>query len=153
HLALIRARVVAGDRGLAEQTARAIDDALAAPHDADKVRDDGRDMRRRVAEAHRSAAESPYQVKYGPGRLMDLEMVLQVGALITGLTGRQGSREQIAALAETGWLSAGQAASAERARRLYAAVQQAARLTVGGVFNPDHAGPGACELMCRTAGA
>ena len=39
-------------------------------------------MRRRLAEAHEAAAANPWEVKLGPGRMMDIELLAQTGALI-----------------------------------------------------------------------
>ena len=82
HLALTRARVVAGPADLGEEVAAAIAAVLAHPHDAAKVLADAADMRRRLAEAHEAAAADPWEVKLGPGRMMDIELLAQTGALL-----------------------------------------------------------------------
>ena len=74
HLALTRARVVAGSPALGARVAAAITETLTRPRDETKVLADVRDMRRRLAEANESAAAEPWEFKLGPGRMMDIEL-------------------------------------------------------------------------------
>ncbi|HET9069039.1 MAG TPA: bifunctional [glutamine synthetase] adenylyltransferase/[glutamine synthetase]-adenylyl-L-tyrosine phosphorylase, partial [Amaricoccus sp.] len=67
HLALTRARVVAGPARVGEEVAAAIAAVLASPRDGDRVLADAADMRRRLAQAHEAAAADPWEVKLGPG--------------------------------------------------------------------------------------
>ena len=85
HLALTRARVVAGPRAVARAVAAAIAEVLAAPARRREGARGRRDMRRRLAEAHEAAAANPWEVKLGPGRMMDIELLAQTGALIHDL--------------------------------------------------------------------
>ena len=87
HLALTRARVVAGPAALGEAAHAAIAEVLAEPHDPARVLADAADMRRRLAEAHGAAAANPWEVKLGPGRMMDIELLAQTGALLHDPTG------------------------------------------------------------------
>jgi glutamate-ammonia-ligase adenylyltransferase len=77
HLALTRARVVAGPPELAARVQHAIAEVLSRPHDPEEVLKDARDMRRRLAEAQEAAAAEPWETKLGPGRMMDIELLAQ----------------------------------------------------------------------------
>ena len=110
HLALTRARVVAGPADLGEEVAAAITAVLAHPHDAAKVLADAADMRRRLAEAHETAAADPWEVKLGPGRMMDIELLAQTGALLHEPTGLRSPRRMLARLGQLGWIAAPDAA-------------------------------------------
>ena len=116
HLALTRARVVAGPRAARPvEVAAAIAEVLDRPHDAAKVLADAEDMRRRLAEAHEAAAANPWEVKLGPGRMMDIELLAQAGALIHGPRRARSPRRM---LGEARRRRAGsRAADAARARR------------------------------------
>ena len=83
HLALTRARVVAGPAALGDGGRRR---HRRGPRRAARRRArllaDAADMRRRLAEAHEAAAANPWEVKLGPGRMMDIELLAQTGALL-----------------------------------------------------------------------
>ncbi len=75
HMALTRARPVAGDRILCGGAAQIIDEVLRRPRDPGKLAVDVADMRRRIA------AENPrpslWDLKNRPGGLIDLEFIVQ----------------------------------------------------------------------------
>jgi glutamate-ammonia-ligase adenylyltransferase len=75
HMALTRARPLAGDPALCERIAAAIRMALTRPRDPEKLLADVADMRRRIAEAH--PAPSPWDLRNREGGLVDLEFVVQ----------------------------------------------------------------------------
>ncbi len=75
HLALTRARVVAGDAALMKQTADALREINETPRDREKIRTDTLDMRRRVLKEHGS--DNPFAIKHAIGGLMDLEFLCQ----------------------------------------------------------------------------
>ena len=110
HMALTRARVVAGPPGLAEEVADAVAAVLTRPQDTARVRSDAADMRRRLAEAHEPAAANPWEVKLGPGRMMDIELLAQAGALTHGLAGQRRPRQMLQRLGALGWLGRPEAA-------------------------------------------
>lgn len=94
HLALTRARVLAGEPSLAgevEAYRRAI---LVAKGQGTKVRGDVAEMRVRLQGA--KPAQGAWDAKNGPGRIMDIELAAQTCALITGSPARSVER-QIAA--------------------------------------------------------
>jgi glutamate-ammonia-ligase adenylyltransferase len=80
HMALTRARVVAGPIELRGRIEHIIRDTLTAPRDGDKVRSDVADMRRRIEEHHGVSGQGRaglWQVKYVRGGLVDVEFVAQ----------------------------------------------------------------------------
>lgn len=74
HMALTRARVVAGEDDASEAAAAAIRAGLMRPHDADKLRGEVTSMRADMHAAHPKTG--PLDVKRGAGGLIDLEFVV-----------------------------------------------------------------------------
>ena len=94
HLALTRARVLAGEPGLAggvEAFRRAL---LVRKGQGPRVRADVAEMRARLAAA--KPAQGAWDAKNGPGRIMDIELAAQTLALLSGSPARSVER-QIAA--------------------------------------------------------
>jgi len=75
HMALTRARPVAGDMALREQIADAIGSVLAAKRDPTRLLVDVADMRRRIADEN--PRPSSWDLKYRRGGLIDLEFIAQ----------------------------------------------------------------------------
>src|SRR4029077_12039223 len=75
HMALTRAGPVAGDAALFERVALAITAALTAPREPRRLLLDVADMRQRIAEEN--PRPSPWDLKNGPGGLLDLEFIVQ----------------------------------------------------------------------------
>ena len=75
HMALTRARPVAGDAALCRRIAETIDAVLHSPRDPDRLLVDVADMRRRIAAEHPRL--SPWDLKNRSGGLIDLEFVAQ----------------------------------------------------------------------------
>jgi glutamate-ammonia-ligase adenylyltransferase len=152
HLALTRARVVAGPPALAGAVGAAITEVLTRPHDAAKVRVDAADMRRRLAEAHEAAAGNPWEVKLGPGRMMDIELIAQAGALINGLDGVRRPRRMLDRLGALGWLSRPDAAQLTHALDRLATLQQLGRLASDHTIDPAEGGDGLVRLVLGATG-
>ncbi len=79
HMALTRARPVYGSSAAHAALTRVIDDALAAPRDRLKLRDEVVLMRAEIAR-HKPPL-GPFDVKLGAGGLVDYEFALQFGQL------------------------------------------------------------------------
>src|SRR6516225_11054892 len=75
HMALTRARPVAGDMALREQIADAIGSVLAAKRDPTRLLVDVADMRRRIADEN--PRPSLWDLKNRRGGLIDLEFIVQ----------------------------------------------------------------------------
>jgi len=82
HMALTRARVVAGDSDLGAKIYKEIARILTSARDQNKLVTDVADMRRRIAAQHRPS--SPWDVKYRYGGLIDIEFIAQYGQLLHG---------------------------------------------------------------------
>jgi glutamate-ammonia-ligase adenylyltransferase len=146
HLALTRARVVAGDTGLAVDVEAVRARVLAAKaHGADVAANVG-DMRRRIAAA--KAPDGAWDAKIGAGRLQDVELAGQMVALQAGQTARQ-TAQQVAA----GGLDAADSAALLGAAGLCWTVQSAAQLVVGGGLDTAKLGEGGLRFILRETGA
>lgn len=102
HLALSRARPIAGSADLMQQTIKMIDDILAAPRQAQQIWLDVQDMRDRLfaAKPHQSQLDG----KNGPGRLQDIELFAQ-GALLQIKQGCGSTHDGLNVAAEKGLIS------------------------------------------------
>ncbi|WP_112322663.1 bifunctional [glutamine synthetase] adenylyltransferase/[glutamine synthetase]-adenylyl-L-tyrosine phosphorylase [Oceanibium sediminis] len=153
HLALSRARVVTGDEPVCEALEKAVRDALVTPRDRDKVLQDVAQMRARIAAAKPDAVKDPWEVKEGPGRMLDIELWLQTGKILHPEVTAVAPVEMIAPLQDAGWLSAEEARVLEQGLNRLTAVQQIARLTVSGPLDPEAAGLGLQRLLLGATGA
>ncbi len=149
HLALTRARPVAGGIGIRAEIEEIRLEVLAQPRDAAKVLTDVRDMRRRLAEA--KGQQGPLDVKRGPGGMQDIELLSQTGALLTAAHARR-TPPQLHAAARKGWLSRTEADQLIATYRLQRSVQSVGRLLIDGPLNPDTLGQGGREVMARETG-
>jgi glutamate-ammonia-ligase adenylyltransferase len=147
HLALTRARVVAGPHELSGRVAEAIDAVLTVERAPEQVLADVRDMRRRLAEAKTAQAADPWEVKLGPGRMMDIELLAQTGALLNGLTRLSRPRRMLSRLGRIGWLTGPEADALEGAHSAFTATQQILRLASDRTRDPAEMGPGLVALL------
>jgi len=107
------------------------------------------DMRARVAGA--KPPEGPWDVKLGPGRLLELELVAQAGNLLAA----QGARGPVPGLrgaVASGWLDAAGGAALEAAHGLCSTLQMAARLFGDGPLDPDRIGRAGADFVLRETG-
>ncbi len=149
HLALTRARVVAGEPGLARDIEAFRADFIARPRDVDQVLREVSEMRARLA-----AAKSPagiWDVKNGPGRLLDIELMAEAGALLAGSAERDVASGLQGAVA-AGLLEVAQAQVLRTAYDLFWQVQCATRLLSGKVIEADTIGQGGTAFLCRATG-
>lgn len=149
HLALTRARPVAGTDSLSDDVGAFRDTLIAAPRDRAGVLRDVSDMRARLADAHPRLAR--WEVKLGPGRMQDIELFAQAGALIAGLPDRA-TLDQIGCCVAAGLIGEDQAARLREAYRLVRGVQQAARLLTDRALDMDEIGEGGRAFLLREAG-
>jgi len=152
HMALLRARVIAGESDVMAATKAAIDQTLALPRDTAQVFGAVAEMRQRLAEAKSKDASNPWEVKFGAGRLMDVELLLQAGVLICGIQNTRQPVEMAIALADNGWLSNVDKDQVLAALDLYTILQQIGRLAVEGGFTPDKAGRGVMSFVLKATG-
>ncbi|MBI1418346.1 MAG: glutamine-synthetase adenylyltransferase [Limimaricola sp.] len=148
HLALSRARPVAGAESLMSEIEAFRCKILAEKAQGAGVLTDVAEMRARLAEARPGGA---WDIKDGPGRLMDVDLLAQTAALRAGSPARD-SASQIAAGVATGWLSDADAAALNAAIGLFWPLQAAVRLLTGGALDPDDLGEGGRHLVLRETG-
>ncbi|MDQ2089107.1 bifunctional [glutamine synthetase] adenylyltransferase/[glutamine synthetase]-adenylyl-L-tyrosine phosphorylase [Marimonas arenosa] len=147
HLALTRARVVVGDAALSADI-EAFRVALLGEKGADraKVLVGLADMRERIAAA--KAPSGPWEAKIGPGRLQDVELCAQAGALMAGKSGRDVGSGLAAGVA-IGWLSDADEAALGAAYELCWQVQAVSKLLSEKPLAEDEIGKGGVAMLRR----
>ncbi len=149
HLALTRARVVAGGAELGAEIENFRTELLAGQSDAAKVLEDVLDMRQRLAAD--KPGKGAWEAKLGAGRLMDIELLAQTAALLAGEPAR-GVAEQLLAGERIGWLGSADRAALVDAHGLLRSLQSATRLLTEGALDPDIIGKGGMAFLLRETG-
>ena len=149
HLALTRARVLAGEPSLAAEVEAFRREILARKGQGDTVIKDVADMRARLAQA--KPGTGGWDAKFGPGKLMDIELLAQTMALITANPARQVER-QIAAGGKAAKLSQSEQTALLDGYRLCWRMQAASKLLSDKPLDPDHLGEGGRAFLLREAG-
>lgn len=150
HLALTRARPVAGEAVLGDEIEAFRRELLARPRDRAQTLKDVADMRARLAEARPGCL--PLDAKAGPGRLQDIELFAETGALLTGSPKRH-IADQLAAAGRAFDLGGKETALLDEAVALFWRVQAAARLVAGeGSVKSETTGAGAGSFLLRETG-
>ncbi|MGL4235533.1 glutamine-synthetase adenylyltransferase [Tabrizicola sp.] len=149
HLALTRARVLAGDASLGGEVEAFRRALLVAKGQGAKVRGDVAEMRMRLQAA--KPAEGLWDAKNGPGRMMDIELAAQALALMSGSPAR-GVEHQIAAGAGR-LLPDSDAQAMTGAYRLMWQVQAATRLLGDRAMDWDNLGEGGRAFVLRETAA
>lgn len=150
HMALTRARAIAGDAALCARVEGIRAGVIADKADAAKVRADAAEMRGRLAASGR--AGGTWALKEAPGGLQDIELLGQAVALAAG-AGDRATTAQLSHAPDLGWLTAQQTQSLIDAHGLFARVQAAARLLTEAALDPDAIGAGGREFLARVADA
>ncbi|MFQ5567947.1 MAG: glutamine-synthetase adenylyltransferase, partial [Paracoccaceae bacterium] len=146
HLALTRARVVAGPPDLAADVGRAIRAALAGRKGDAEVLEQARGMRARLLAAHAGERRNPWALKHAAGGLMEIEFLAQTGVLYHGLTCRAAGAA-LPALAASGWIGEDEAAALGEALALMQRLQQIERVALETPVDPETAGEGLRRAM------
>ncbi|KJZ20295.1 [protein-PII] uridylyltransferase family protein [Loktanella sp. S4079] len=146
HLALTRARAVAGNPELAQEIEAFRVSLLADKGRGPSVLADVADMRRRIAEAKPDAGA--WSAKIGAGRLQDIELFAQTACLRAGVAARTVD-EQLQSGVADGWVNAADAQALTQAAGFMWRLQAVARLLTGGPLRPDEIGEGAKRLILR----
>ena len=148
HLALTRARVLAGDVTLAAEVEAFRREVLVAKGKGPTVRDDVAAMRARLAAA--KPAKGSWEAKNGPGRMMDIELCAQMMGLIAGSPAR-GVERQIAAGAAAGLSQSDQRVLLDAYRLLWQ-MQCAGRLLTHEALDLAALGDGGRDFVLRETG-
>ena len=147
HMALTRARIVAGDAELASRVDAEIEAVLAMPRDAARVRRDASEMRKLIAQEKPPAND--WDLKLIPGGLIDLEFIAQVATLCGDVAdgGRHPATvEGLSRLAD-GFADQQARDDLVAAHNLYTTLTQIIRLCLTGSFEPEDVPPGLADLM------
>lgn len=155
HMALTRARVVAGTPEFRTRIRLAIRDVLAAPRDAAKLRSDIADMRRRTRKE--KPGTGTLEIKDRSGGLVDIEFVTQYRLLLNApvrpdlLTGN--TVDALERLAGAGLMPALDAARLIRAAKLWQGLQTMMRLIGVRGTEPQDLPAAVQAVLVRTTGA
>ena len=147
HMALARARVVAGDAELSAEIEAEVAEILALPRNKAKIAAEAAEMRALIEEE--KPPHDLWDLKLVPGGLIDLEFIAQVAVL----TGQVEGEGRVTGTGTTlGRLSPGFADSQTRqdltdAWSLYLALTQMIRLCLTGPFEKDDSPPGLIDLL------
>ncbi len=153
HMALTRARVIAGSPDLAVRAAHAIRAALTRPRDVARLRQDVREMRGLIAAE--KGTDDIWDIKQVAGGLVDIEFIAQYlmlreapgdPSVLATHTG-----EALRLLAHAGHLAAADAATLLAAIALYDSLTQVLRLAHEGVFRPSETSAPLRALLARVA--
>ena len=147
HLALTRARAIAGAPDLLADIAAVRRAVLADKAAGDTVLADVADMRARIAAA--KPPQGAWDAKIGAGRLQDIELLAQTACLRAGC-GETDLEAQLQA--GIGWLSAAESAALAQGYALFWRLQAAARLLTGGALDPAELGEGGVRFILRETG-
>ena len=154
HLALTRARCVAGPAGLCERVEAELRAIRCAERDPERLLAEVADMRRRIEKEH--PAKTIWSVKFAPGGLIDLDFIAQYLQLRHAAekpavlsTSTQHAFENLGA---AGVLETARAARLVEATRFLRQVQEALRLTVGPAFDADALTPTLQAALATSVG-
>ena len=149
HLALTRARGITGPPGLVADIEAFRAEILARPRALPLICREVSDMRARLA-----ASKAPtgwLDMRNGPGRLQDLELLAQAGHLLAGQPTR-GALHGLAEAEAAGWLSGDEASLLSETYALYWSLHMATRLIGLAPGETGTIGRGAADFLCRSAG-
>jgi glutamate-ammonia-ligase adenylyltransferase len=153
HMALTRARVIAGDAGLAREIADVVAGTLRAGRESQKLAREVRQMRELIAREKGGAA--PWDLKLVSGGLIDIEFTAQYLTLAHAHARPElldvSTRATLAKSGELALISREDAASLIDAHRLYTDATQIMRLTVAGPFDAAHAASGVKRRIASAA--
>ncbi|PPQ36405.1 glutamate-ammonia-ligase adenylyltransferase [Rhodoblastus acidophilus] len=154
HMALTRARPVAGDLSLCAEVRETIDAALYVNRDFADLAKEAREMRALIEKE--KGFSGPWDLKLAPGGQLDIEFIAQTLALAHGAHRRalraQGTADILAAAAGHG-LDPHSADQLREALALFSKVTQWLRLSLGEGGDPVHAAEGVKRRLAAAAGS
>jgi len=150
HLALTRARVVAGDARLATEVEGFRRALLAQKGQGAGVRADVAAMRARLQAARPVVTD--WEARNGPGRLLDTDLIAQTAALVSG-SGARMPGVQLRAGVDSGFLSGDDGHTLGEAARLFWTMTCALRLLCDRPTAPEDLGEGGRAFVLRETGA
>ncbi len=154
HMALTRARVIAGHPALQTRLQAALTRILARPRDPEKLRTDILDMRQRILQQYRG--DNPWDLKYYRGGQVDIDFAAQYLQLRDGhdhpeiLLRNPGTA--LATARDSGLIDAGAADDLIAAAQLWTRLQQMIRLLAGGHIDEAKLPPPSQRHLADVAG-
>ena len=154
HLALTRARPIAGPPDLREHLRQIIREVLTTPRDRAKAAADLREMRAMI-EKEKGTSDS-WQTKTHKGGLVDVEFIAQFLQIVHAAENPgildQNTANALQRLVAAGFLSATDGDTLLTAAALYQHVSQILRLCTEGRFDPSDAPRDLIDLLLHTTG-
>ena len=155
HMALTRARLVAGAPRLAAKVEAAIRRRLTTRADAATIIADAREMRAKVAAQY--PGRTIWDLKYAPGGLMDIEFIAQTLQLVHARAHPEILDTNIIAalhkIAQAGLLAPADATALIAAAELQQALTQTLRIALDDTLKAEEASPGLKQLLARAGDA
>ena len=152
HMALTRARPIAGDKALIARAQKQITGIIARRRDRKKVAADILEMRAIIEEE--KGGEGAWDLKQAPGGMVDIEFIAQYLQLVHGAKHPAILSTEtdlvLAAAAKAKLLPRREADILLPALRLYQGLTQILRLCVDGIFRPEEATKGLLDLLAET---
>ena len=153
HMALTRARIVAGDADFSRQVRQEIVSILSAPRDATKIRSDIAAMRLRI-EKEKGTGDI-WNIKQVAGGLVDIEFIAQSLQLIHAHKHPQilhsNTAETLRLCVDAGLLDVGEAECLLPAIRLYHDLTQILRVCLSDNFDPGNAPKALQDVVVRAS--
>lgn len=152
HMALTRLRPIADRNGLGEVITALTRKILSMPRDTEVLRADIHDMRKRLA------SEKPnkglWDLKQGPGGLVDLEFIVQHGLLLLQSEAAATAfiPDAITQLETAGLLDPGEADSLLRGYEFLSSLLQIQRISLTGIIDPERLPRGLEDRLQRAVG-
>ena len=146
HLALTRARVVAGPEDLGAEVEAIRRDVLAAKAGGEAILSDTAEMRARIFAA--KAPDGEWEAKIGPGRLQDIELLAQSCALRSADPARR-TEAQLRAGLRAGLLAKADEATLQAAYRFFWRLQAGGRLLTERPIDMEAIGQGGRAFLLR----
>ncbi len=155
HMALTRARVIAGPPALQAQVEAAVRDSLVWPRDRSKIAGDVREMRERIFKE--KGTDDIWELKQVRGGLVDVEFIVQHLQLVHAAAHPEvldpNTIEAYRKLRDAGLLSGEHAEVLIPATRLLHDLTQILRLCLEGKFDPQTAPSGLKHLLAKAGDA
>ena len=156
HMALTRARVIAGPPALKAQVEKVIRDTLTRRRDADRLLGDVAEMRRRVDDEHHT--DVLWDIKHVRGGLVDVEFIAQYLQLRHAHRNPEilspATRTALTRMGNAGLLDAARAGQLIEALDLWQGLQGMLRLTLEGqVPGTDSIPAGLRDILATVGGA
>ena len=141
HQALVRARPVAGKPELCREFSKARHEILCLARDPDRLRQEVREMRKKMTETHAGRNPTEFDVKHDPGGIVDIEFMVQYWVLRWAhehpvLTRHTDNINILEALAGAGLLDAGRSRELADAYRRYLSIEHRLKLMERGSLIP-----------------